>query len=72
MGGIRLMKRIDIKYLLSVSQLRELLVRLSEYYYVQDIEGEKFCPYATLYFDTPEYEMYHTHQNGKLNRLKIK
>lgn len=72
MGGIRLMKRIDIKYLLSVSQLRELLVRLSEYYYVQDVDGERFSPYATLYFDTPEYEMYHIHQNGKLNRLKIR
>lgn len=72
MSGIRLMSRIDSKYIVTLSQLFDILSQLENEYYVQEIKGNRISDYVTLYYDTPEYEMYLAHQNGKLNRLKIR
>ncbi len=72
MSGIRLMSRIDYKYVVTLNQLSEVLQGLENDYFAQDIRDKRICDYVTLYYDTPEYEMYLAHQNGKLNRLKIR
>jgi DNA-binding PadR family transcriptional regulator len=72
MSGIRLMSRIDSKYVVGLRDLYEILNRLEKDYFIQEIAGKRIFDYATLYYDTPGYEMYLAHQNGKLNRLKIR
>ena len=72
MQNIRLMDRIDSKYVASVSLLPDLLRKMIPLYKVQEIEGERFAAYSTQYFDTPELGMFVMHQNGKLNRQKIR
>jgi VTC domain len=72
MSGIRLMSRIDSKYVVTLNQLQKILAQLENDYYVQEIQSNRIFDYATLYYDTPEYEMYLAHLNGKLNRLKIR
>ena len=72
MQNIRLMDRIDFKYVASVSLLPELLHKMNPLFKVQEVEGKRFAAYSTQYLDTPELNMFVMHQNGKLNRQKIR
>lgn len=72
MKAVRLMNRIDQKYMMSVDRLPELLGNIVEDYYVQRIYGEAFADYHTLYFDTPRLDMYTQHHNSKLTRQKLR
>ncbi|MBO7427119.1 MAG: polyphosphate polymerase domain-containing protein [Paludibacteraceae bacterium] len=72
MSGIRLMNRIDTKFLVNVRNLPTLLEMAKQDYYVQRIGDLRKAFYRTLYYDTPEATMYVVHQDGKLNRQKIR
>ena len=72
MKAVRLMNRVDQKYMASADQLEELLARVADGYYVQHIAGNPLAPYRTLYFDTPDLAMYTMHHNKKLNRQKLR
>ena len=72
MSGIKLMNRIDKKYLATLDQLSELLKMAQGKYMVQQIEGMRYSRYHTIYFDTPDEEMYTMHHNGRLVRQKVR
>ena len=72
MSGIKLMNRIDKKYLATISQLEQLLVMAQGKYMVQQIEGKRFNRYHTIYLDTPDEEMYTMHHNGRIVRQKVR
>ena len=72
MKAVRLMNRVDDKYLLNRQTLMELLERIAPSYYVQRIDGEALAPYHTIYFDTDGLAMYTAHHNRKLNRQKLR
>lgn len=72
MKAVRLMNRVDQKYMASADQLEPLLDRIADGYYVQHIDGEALAPYRTLYFDTDDLTMYTMHHNQKLNRQKLR
>ena len=74
MKAVRLMNRIDQKYIASVDQLEPLLEMIADSYYVQQIEGGacRMEDYRTLYFDTADLAMYTMHHNQKLNRQKLR
>ena len=44
MKAVKLMSRVDQKYMASALQLEELLSRIAEGYYVQHIEGNPLAP----------------------------
>lgn len=72
MRGIRLMNRIDTKFVTTVPVLRELLRLAKADYFVQESQGELIAPYYTLYFDTPDCQMYNRHEAGHLARQKVR
>ena len=72
MKAVRLMNRVDQKYIASAAVLGDLLAAVADGYYVQQIAGNPIAPYRTLYFDTPGLAMYTMHHNRKLNRQKIR
>jgi hypothetical protein len=72
MENIRLMDRIDSKYVAPVSVLPQLLEEMIPYFKVQVNNGLSIAPYCTQYLDTPDLKMFVMHQNGKLNRQKIR
>ena len=72
MHGIKLMNRIDTKYVTTRDMLRRFLTLAQEHYYVQDFNGRRMMPYHTIYLDTPTLEMYHDHQRGKKHRYKVR
>jgi len=72
MAAVRLMNRKDTKFLLALSDLPSILVRLSEHYRVQEIAGKRMASYETLYFDSSGHQFFLEHVNGKLNRRKVR
>lgn len=72
MQAVRLMNRLDCKYLMARGRLAELLERIAAYYHVQRIDGEALAGYRNLYFDTEGLEMYTQHHNRKLTRQKVR
>ncbi|MCD8202547.1 MAG: polyphosphate polymerase domain-containing protein [Prevotella sp.] len=72
MSGIKLMNRIDTKYLLSMEELMALLELAAKDYMVQVVRDERDITYRTVYLDTPTNSMYIAHQCGRTVREKIR
>lgn len=72
MNKVRLMNRIDRKYLFQVSMLPELLSGISDNYLIMEIDNLRTFPYLTTYFDTPDLLFYNQHMRGMGERFKIR
>ena len=72
MNKVKLLDRMDRNYMFHVSQLNDVLSFASNHYYILEISDKRFARYETTYFDTPDFEMYTLHHNGKLNRYKVR
>ena len=72
MKDIRLMNRIDTKFVTTVPVLKRLLELAREDYFVQETGGLRISPYYTLYFDTADCAMYNRHEAGHLVRQKLR
>ena len=72
MSGIRLMNRIDTKFVTTMPVLETLLGMALEDYMVQEIDGQRNMLYSTTYYDTVDYDMFYTHQHGHAGRQKIR
>lgn len=72
MSSIRLMNRIDTKYLANEQQLARLLEMARPQYMVQSIDGILQSDYATQYLDDRLNTMYLNHHNRRLTRQKVR
>lgn len=72
MSGVKLMNRIDTKFVTNQQKLRELLEMAQQDYFIQQIDGKSNLEYDTTYFDTTDFDMYSAHQHGHANRQKIR
>ncbi len=72
MDHVKLMRRHDTKYVLSKDLLPEILISIQDDYKVLSLDDERLQPYETVYFDTPELQMYLEHHNGRMNRYKVR
>ena len=72
MSGVKLMNRIDTKFVTTTDGLVMLLDMARADYYVQEIDGDRNPLYDTTYFDTTAFDMYRQHQYGHANRQKIR
>ena len=52
MGKVKLMNRIDTKYVVSVAQLMSILSSMKDNYRIQVVESQEIASYRTVYFDT--------------------
>ena len=57
MSSIKLMNRLDTKYVTTKAKLCQLLELVKGKYYVQETNGDLISPYRTTYFDTPDQEL---------------
>ena len=69
---VKFMKRTDTKFVLPIQKLSKILKDAKRSYYVLKIDNKRSLKYETTYFDTDDFSMYIAHQNGKLNRYKIR
>ena len=72
MDRVKLMNRVDVKYIFSESILPHVLERISDHYFVLDTSSTRIASYQTLYFDTKKNKFYLHHHNGKRNRFKVR
>lgn len=72
MDRVKLMNRTDKKFWFNRNYLPLLLDMVKDDYFLLQIDGEQLLPYSTTYYDTPNNKMFVAHQNGKLNRFKIR
>lgn len=72
MKAVKLMNRLDTKFLVSRAQLPALLECLQYQYFVQTRGDRRSAHYRTLYYDTPDVQMYLAHHNRKLTRQKLR
>jgi VTC domain len=67
-----LMDRCESKYLLPLAVLPALLTALSAQYRVLTIDDETLFAYRSLYLDTPGFDFYYAHHNGRARRYKVR
>jgi hypothetical protein len=72
MDAVKLMNRIDTKYVLNSKVLPVVLEKVKDHYTILEIDNERIFLYNSLYYDTGSNYMYLAHHNGKLNRYKIR
>lgn len=72
MGSVKLMNRIDTKYVVPMALLPVILKAAQDHYYAQEIDGKRIATYDTLYYDTPTLDMYIRHHDRQLVRQKIR
>lgn len=73
MDSIRLMNRIDTKYVTTLPVLDAILCKaLASGYLMFASDGVRIHPYDSIYFDTPELRMFMDHRNSRLVRQKVR
>lgn len=72
MSAVKLMNRIDTKFVTTMPQLVRLLQMARDEYHIQEIKGQRNMEYDTTYFDTLQYDMFQEHQHGHTGRQKIR
>ena len=72
MKDVRLMNRVDTKFLVTSEQLLDIFKGVRHRYYIQEAEGHRLSPYRTVYYDTPELIMYRIHHDRHLVRDKVR
>lgn len=71
-SNLKLMNRVDTKYLTTEAHLLKLLPLLISTYNIQEVSKVRNSRYKTLYFDTKDLSMYFMHHNNKGIRYKIR
>jgi len=70
---IKLMNRIDKKYIIDFNQFCSLSNYIEDNYYIVVNEKDEYLlKYKSIYFDTNSFEMYNDHENKVKNRQKIR
>lgn len=72
MSGVKLMNRIDTKFVMPRSMLPELLLKAQADYCIQEINSLRIGSYDTIYYDTEDLDMYIRHHDRQLVRQKIR
>ena len=72
MESVKLMNRIDTKYVVPMTVLPRLLQMAQANYYIQQINNKRTGDYDTVYYDTEDLDMYIRHHDRQLVRQKIR
>ena len=72
MDEVKLMKRMDTKFIVNTKYIPELLNALTTDYRILEIGGNRLMTYDSLYYDTSNLKFYLDHHNKRTNRIKIR
>jgi hypothetical protein len=72
LSGVRLMNRVEIKYVFAIRKLADLICMLGNHFKVLEIRNMRILPYSNMYFDTADYLFYCQHVRGKFDRHKLR
>ncbi|HEY9759000.1 MAG TPA: polyphosphate polymerase domain-containing protein, partial [Oculatellaceae cyanobacterium] len=72
MQNVSLLDRMDTKYVMGMSQFYTVLEAVQEQYRVLCVNQTRLNHYQTIYFDTPNFTLYHQHHNQLRSRYKVR
>ena len=72
MENVKLMERIDSKYVFPASKLPEILSEMTSTYRLLEINNIRSHRYESLYYDTKDFQLFKRHHLGRLNRWKLR
>jgi hypothetical protein len=72
MDKVKLMDRVDTKYLLPANRVPDLLMMMQGRYRVLEINNSRISSYETVYLDTPDYFFFNQHVTGRTGRIKVR
>ena len=73
MDAVKLMNRIDTKYVTTQAVLMDLLKDAASVgYRVLEADGARISPYDSVYYDTPSLKSFYDHRNKRLVREKVR
>lgn len=72
MSAVKLMNRVDTKYVADDLTVTKLFSLIKDDYYVQEIDEKRVAAYDSIYYDTVDNHMYIIHQDKKLKRDKLR
>jgi hypothetical protein len=72
MDKVKLMDRIDTKYIFSAGRVSGLLHLMKGKYKVLEVDSHRISDYTTIYFDTPEHFFFNQHVTGRTGRIKVR
>ena len=72
MESVKLMNRIDTKFVVTIRQLPLILNMAKHDYFAQEINRQRLATYDTVYYDTDSLDMYIRHHDRQLVRQKIR
>lgn len=72
LDSVTLMDRHDTKCFFHINQLPSVLKSLSTHYRVLEVANLHCLQYDSLYFDTPDFNLYRYHHNQRSSRYKIR
>jgi hypothetical protein len=70
--AVKLMNRVDTKYIVPIETMMCLLDDLTDDYLVLEIATQRFGQYSTVYYDTPDLQMFHSHVTARFPRFKVR
>lgn len=70
--AVKLMNRIDTKYVMRIEEVIPLLQSLINSYSVLQIASQRVGSYNSVYFDTEDWQMFQAHITGRYPRFKIR
>lgn len=66
------LKRIDRKFLLNTTELKNVLADINKDFEALEIDGKKVFEYDNVYMDTEDHMFYNQHQNKEKYRTKVR
>jgi len=72
MDGVQLLNRMDTKYVMPIGKLAPFLEMVKNGYRILHTNPLRYTDYDSLYFDTPDFQLYAMHHRGKAGRYKVR
>ena len=70
--SVKLMKRVDTKYIITADDAIRLLNDVRQGYHVLEIASQRTGTYTSIYYDTSDRQMFYTHVTGRFPRYKVR
>ena len=70
--AVKLMNRVDTKYIIRTDDVPELLHDMQPHYHVLEVTSHRTGSYTTTYFDTSDRQMFNAHITGRFPRYKVR
>ncbi len=70
--AVKLMHRVDTKFLVRTENALQLLLDIRPDYRVLEIASLRVGAYESTYYDTDNRQMFHTHVTGRFPRYKVR